>query len=125
MDLRQKTLPFVFEGRTYSLRCNMNVLADVQEASGGHISTAFSGKRGMKNALMFLAAMMTDYADEMDWRDDAGYPLEFTWRRLGRVLRPEDVPSAKIFDLVVDALTPPKSAESGENTETPEETPGN
>ena len=125
MDLRQKTLPFLYEGRTYKLRCNMNVLADVQEASGGNISTAFSGKRGMKNALMFLAAMMTDYADEMDWRDDDGNSLEFTWRRLGRVLRPEEIPSAKIFDLVVDALTPPKSAESGENTETPGETPGN
>lgn len=125
MDIRQKTLPFVFEGRTYKLTCNMNVLADVQEASGGTISTAFDGKRGMKNALMFLAAMMTDYADEMDWRDSSGYPLEFTWRALGRVLRPEAVPAAKIFSLVIDALTPPKSGDVGENTQQPEATPGN
>ena len=125
MDIRQKELPFVFEGRTYELKCNMNVLADVQEASGGHISTAFSGKRGMKNALMFLAAMMTDYADEQGWTDEEGQPLTFTWRGLGRVLRVEDVPTAEIITLVLDALTPPKSAESGENTQTPEETPGN
>lgn len=125
MDLRQKTLPFQFEGRTYALKCNMNVLADVQEASGGNISTAFSGQRGMKNALIFLAAMMTDYADEQGWTDGEGMPLAFTWRALGRVLRPEDIPAANIFELVVDALTPPKSGGAGENTQQPEPTPGN
>lgn len=125
MDLRQKTLPFVFEGRTYRLKCNMNVLADVQEANGGRIDTALRGTRGLKSALMFLAAMMTDYADEQDWADDEGKPLVFTWRGLGRVLRTEDVPMNEIITLVLDALTPPKSAESGENTQTPEETPGN
>jgi len=125
MDIRQKTLPFVFEGRTYKLTCNMNVLADVQEASGGTISPAFDGKRGMKNALMFLAAMMTDYADEQGWTDADGMPLEFTWRALGRVLRPEAVPSAEIFSLVIDALTPPKSGDVGKNTQQPEPTPGN
>ena len=125
MDLRQKTLPFTFEGRSYRLKCNMNVLADVQEANGGRIDTALSGKRGLKNALMFLASMMTDYADEQGWTDEEGQPLMFTWRGLGRVLRVEDVPTAEIIALVLDALTPPKSAESGENTQTPEETPGN
>ena len=70
MDLRQKTLPFTFEGRSYRLKCNMNVLADVQEANGGRIDTALSGKHGLKNALMFLASMMTDYADEQGWTDE-------------------------------------------------------
>lgn len=125
MDLRQKELPYVFEGRAYRLRCNMNVLADVQEASGGRISTSLSGKRGLKNALMYLAAMMTDYADEQDWTDDDGLPLMFTWRALGRVLRPEDVPQAEILNLVLDALTPPKSGDESENTQQPEPTPGN
>lgn len=125
MDIRQKTLPFVFEGRTYKLRCNMNVLADVQEASGGKISTSLSGRAGLKSSLMYLAAMMTDYADEQNWTDDDGLPLTFTWRGLGRVLRPEDVPQAEIFSLVLDALTPPKSGDAGKNTQQPEPTPGN
>lgn len=125
MDIRLKTLPFVFEGRTYQLRCNMNVLADVQEANGGRIDTALSGQRGLRSALMFLAAMMTDYADEKGWTDDDGQPLAFTWRGLGRALRVEDVPTSQIITLVLDALTPPKSAESGENNGKPEETPGN
>lgn len=125
MDLRQKALPFVFEGRTYKLRCNMNVLADVQEASGGRISTSLSGKRGLKNSLMYLAAMMTDYADEQGWASDDGMPLAFTWRALGRVLRPEDVPQAEILGLVLGALTPPKSGDVSENATQPEPTPGN
>ena len=125
MDIRQKELPFVFKGRTYRLRCNMNVLADVQEASGGKISTSLSGKSGLKSSLMYLAAMMTDYADEQGWTGEDGMPLSFTWRALGRVLRPEIVPQAEILSLVLDALTPPKSGAVGENTQQPEPTPGN
>ena len=125
MDIRQKELPFAFEGRTYKLRCNMAVLADVQEASGGRISTSLSGKAGLKSCLMYLAAMMTDYADEQGWTDGDGMPLAFTWRALGRVLRAEDVPQAEILGLVLDALTPPKSGDVGENTQQPEPTPGN
>lgn len=125
MDIRQKALPFAFEGRTYKLRCNMNVLADVQEASGGQISTSLSGKAGLKSCLMYLAAMMTDYADEQSWTDADGMPLTFTWRALGRALRAEDVPQAEILGLVLDALTPPKSGDVGENTQQPEPTPGN
>lgn len=125
MDIRQKELPYVFEGRTYKLRCNMNVLADVQEASGGRISTSLSGKAGLKSCLMYLAAMMTDYADEQGWTDGDGMPLAFTWRALGRVLWAEDVPQAEILGLVLGALTPPKSGDVDENTQQPEPTPGN
>lgn len=125
MDIRQKALPFAFEGRTYKLRCNMNVLADVQEASGGRISTSLSGKAGLKSCLMYLAAMMTDYADEQSWTNEDGMPLTFTWRALGRVLRAEDVPQAEILGLVLDALTPPKSGDVDKNTQQPEPTPGN
>ena len=31
MDIRLETMPFELDGKTYQLRCNMNVLADVQE----------------------------------------------------------------------------------------------
>ena len=125
MDIRQKELPFVFEGRTYRLRCNMNVLADVQEACGGDIFTSLSGKSGLKNSLMYLAAMMTDYADEQGWTGKDGMPLSFTWRALGRVLRSKDVPRAEILALILDELMPPESGAVGENTQQPEPTPGN
>lgn len=125
MDIRLKTLPFVFEGRTYQLRCNMNVLADVQEANGGRISPLISSERSMKSALMFLAAMLTDYADEQGWTDDAGLPLRFTWRGLGRSLRRDELPVGNIMDLVLDALTPPKSGAQDNDTQPPEESRGN
>lgn len=107
MGVRPKTLPFTYEGKTYILRCNMNVLADVQEINGGKISPALSGARGMKNALMFLAAMMNDYADEQCWPD------RFTWRELGRVLLPKQVPSSDIIGLVLDALAARETADAG------------
>lgn len=114
MDIRQKTLPFEYGGKVYTLRCNFNVLADVQEENGGVISPALSGERGMKSALQFLAAMMNDWADEQGW------PERFTSRELGRVLRPGELPASRIIALVYDALTPRKTA-----AESAQEQPGN
>ena len=113
--VRQKTLPFAYGGKTYLLRCNMAVLADVQEENGGRLSPALSGERGMKNALQFLAAMMNDYADEQCW------PERYSWRELGRVLRPKEVPASEIIGLVLDALTAREKAAEG----TQEEAAGN
>lgn len=114
-DIRLKILPFEYGGKTYLLRCNMSVLADVQEMNGGQISPALSGKRGMKNALQFLAAMMNDYAEEQGWAES------YSWRSLGRTLRAEDVPMGEIISLVLDALTPRKTA----NPDVQEDDPGN
>ena len=120
-DLRLETLPFEFEGRRYLLRCNMNVLADVQEMNDGVISPALEGKRAQKSVLQFLAAMMNDYADEQGWFDepeDGGEPVlakPFTPRGLGRVLNIFDVPSAQILGLVTRAITPARKAKEDES----------
>ena len=130
-DIRLKEIPFVFEGRTYILRCNMNVLADVQAAYGGDLSPALSGRGTMRSVMEFLAAMMNDYADEQGWfNPDAvtGVPIlqasftarklvpilqaSFTARKLGRNLRREDIPMAKILALVTAAITPIKKETS-------------
>ena len=120
-DLRLETLPFEFEGRRYLLRCNMNVLADVQEMNDGVISPALEGKRAQKSVLQFLAAMMNDYADEQGWFDepeDGGEPVlakPFTPRGLGRVLDIYTVPSAQILGLVTRAITPARKAKGDES----------
>lgn len=120
-DLRLETLPFEFEGRRYLLRCNMNVLADVQEMNEGVISPALEGKRAQKSVLQFLAAMMNDYADEQGWFDepeDGGEPVlakPFTPRGLGRVLDIYTVPSAQILGLVTRAITPARKAKEDES----------
>ena len=130
-DLRLETLPCEYEGRRYLLRCNMNVLADVQEMNGGTISPALEGKRGQKTALQFLAAMMNDYADEQGWFDepeDGGEPVRakpFTPRGLGRVLSIFEVPSAQILGLVTRALTPVKTAQDEGNETEPGNDSGN
>lgn len=126
-DLRLETLPFEFEGRRYLLRCNMNVLADVQEMNGGFIDPAFDEKRAQKSVLQFLAAMMNDYADEQGWFDepeDGGEPVlakPFTPRGLGRVLSIFDVPSAKILGLVTRAITPVRKTKEDESGAEPGE----
>lgn len=103
-DIRLEEIPFAFEGRTYLLRCNMNVLADVQEAFGGTISGALSGEKPTRSVMVFLAAMMNDYAD------DRGWPERYTARQLGRMLSPNMVPASDIMGLVARAVAPPKTA---------------
>lgn len=114
-DIRRKSLPFEYNGKTYILRCNMAVLADVQAENGGRLSPALSGERGMKNALQFLAAMMNDYADEQCW------PERYSWRELGRVLHRNQVPASQIINMVFDELR----ASSSPSESTPEGEAGN
>lgn len=122
MDLRLEELPFEFEGKTYLLRANMNVLADVQEVYGGTISDALTDGKPYQSVLEFLAAMMNDYADDMGW------PERFTRKSLGRRLQMNQLPIREIFGLVTRAVAPPQAV-SGADTAEPaekntEEAPG-
>ena len=112
MSLRLEELPFEFEGKTYLLRVNMNVLADVQEIYGGTITDALAGGKPYRSVTEFLAAMMNDYADEMGW------PERFTRKSLGRKLAPNQLPAKEIFGLVTRAIAPPQEV-SGADTEEP------
>lgn len=126
MDLRLRELPFDYEGRRYLLRCNMNVLADVQEENGGVLSPALDGSRYLKSSLQLLAAMMNDYADEQGWfmpglnGEEPALAQRFSSRALGRALvHLEDIPSVQIVQLAIDALTPPGTAESDKTGDEP------
>lgn len=109
MDIRLKQLPFEFEGKTYKLRCNMNVLADVQEAYGGDLSAALDDKSALHSVLTFLAAMLNDYADEMGWEE------RWSSRSVGRRLSIKDIPSAEIMQLVIAAIKGDSSEENEKN----------
>ena len=130
-DLRLEELPFTHEGQRYLLRCNMNVLADVQEMNGGRISPALDGKRGQKATLQFLAAMMNDYADEQGWFDepkDGGEPVlakPFTPRELGRTLSILEVPSSEIMGLVLRSITPARASDETKDPAEPGSESGN
>lgn len=108
--IRMQELPFELGGKTYKLRCNMNVLADAQEAFNGDFGQALSPENSFKSLTVFLAAMLNDYADEMGWEE------RFTARSLGRQLANYQVPASEIMGLVVSAIAPPAD-EAEEQTE--------
>ena len=110
-DIRLKTEPFEFDGKTYQLSCSMNVLADVQEAYGGKISNALSTKATLKSCLEFLAAMLNDYADTQAW------PERFTAKQIGRALSPTRMQEVtdKVMPLVADTFSTEPKEEDGKN----------
>lgn len=127
MDVRLDSLPFEYEGRIYTLRCNMNVLADVQIAYNGDLTPALNDRGTLRSVLEFLAAMMNDWADEQGWFEpgvtEQGFPCapelakRFTARSLGRKLRRDQIPQKDIFLLVGRALVPQRA----KNEDRPEE----
>lgn len=96
MDLRLKIKKYKIEGKEYELRCNMNVLAEVQEMNDGEILRALNHTRSFKTALQVGAAMLNDYAEEKGW------PERFTEKGLGRLIPPKD--TAYFSNLVIDLL---------------------
>ena len=114
-----KEIPFELDGKRYKLRCNMNVLADVQEAYDGDFMESLNSRQSMKSVLEFLAAMLNDYADEQGW------PERFTAKQLGRKLYQDEIPGVQIMSLVTEAVLPRKREEAPEEPETDEGTEEN
>jgi len=79
-DVRIPSIPLNFDGRTFQLFCNMNVLADVQEAYDGNLIAALRNPASLKVFLTFLTATLNDYADSQGW------DLRYTVRQVGRIL---------------------------------------
>ena len=99
-DIRLPEESFRFKGRDYILRCNMNVIADVQKWCNGEINKMLRLQNTGEAALHWLAAMMNEYADEQEWEEYEPY----TPKALGREITLKELPSEKIFHLVTSAL---------------------
>lgn len=80
MDIRFKEVPFRFDGQDWTLRCNMNVLMDVQEQNGGSFDEVVKAKNLSRSVLQLLAAMLNDDAEER------GRGVRYTPRQVGRKL---------------------------------------
>ena len=117
-DCRLPTMPFEIDGRTFVLRCNMNVLADVEQLHNGSLMEALEQPGVLTTSKEFLSAMLNDYADEQGW--DARY----TPRSVGRLLppSPEYVNRMReiITDLVLRSVTSGSSGASAQDQEDPE-----
>ena len=106
MDIRLKEYPWRFDGRDWVLRCNNNVLAEVQELNGGDLRPILSTKRTMKSVLQLLAAMLNDYADEQRYLGADGFPITYTDKQLGRrlSLSAQNAVAPKVMELVIRAV---------------------
>ena len=116
-DIRLKTVDYQLDGVTYQLACNMNVLADVQEAYRGNLIQALNTSSGLKGTLEFLAAMLTDAADTQGVEDAAGCPKRFTARELGRKLTLKETMEAgkKIMPIIRAAVAADTEEENEKN----------
>lgn len=85
-DIKPREVSWRFDGRDWVLRCNNNVLAEVQIVNGGNFGPVLSLKRTLKSVLQLLAAMLNDYADEQKWVDEKGFAITYTEKQLGRRL---------------------------------------
>lgn len=116
-----KTADYTYNGRTYRLRCNMNVIAEVQEAYNGDLLRALDQRGGLKSTQTFLAAMLTEAADTQGMKDAKGLPLRITTREIGRELTWQETldAGAVIWPLIDDAVRsiapePEQEQEGGE-----------
>ena len=75
-----------FEGREYTLRCNLCVYAAVSKQCGGDLMSLFTGDKALEGSLIWLAAMMNDYAEDQDWTDYVPY----TAKQLMKKISPND-----------------------------------
>lgn len=112
-DIRLKHHSWKFALRDWDLVCNMNVLADVQEAFGGDLSNALSGGT-IRTVREFLAAMLNDYADSQGWQ------IRYTGKDLGRRISWEEFQEIQpvVMDLVMSAISGPSEDADPVVTET-------
>lgn len=119
MDMRLPEKKFRYKDREYVLRCNMNVIADVQEMCNGKLGPALDDNASLRGVLCWLAAMMNDYADEhygeAGWEDYVPY----TGKTLGREIDFKDVPRKEVLSIVREAMFEQVGKES------PEKAPAN
>lgn len=116
MSLQLKTAPFEFDGKTFHLCCNMNVLATVQEQHGGSFLSALNSDSSLSCVTEFLTAMLNDYADSQGW------PERYTKSQVGRLLDPSPTAMVErnkmVLGLVFSAIvpTPTEPAENQKKT---------
>jgi len=117
-DIRMPELRINFDGKDVILRCNFNVIADVQEMNGGTLPEVLNAGKSLNNFLCFLTAMINEYADEVGW------PERYTPKQVGRIVDITDGSLlTEVMTLVVKALykktdkTEPTDSKNSEATQ--------
>ena len=95
-------MQFSFEGREYTLRCNMCVYDAVLNECGGDLSLML--KNPAKSVSIWLAAMMNDFAEDQDWPDYVPY----TSKKLRKKLPADQNLAKEVMSIVARSLTATK-----------------
>ena len=100
MDMRLKELPVWMDGQRYVLRCNMNVLAELQESCGG-LGSLLESKMGLRSFNRLFAALVNEAADA------AGLDVRYADKEIGRKLGWKDFQRYKddVFALFIAAIS--------------------
>ena len=99
-DLRIHEKQFEINGKAYILRCNFNVLADMQAYHNGDLMSAINSPATLHTAKEFIAFMLNDYAAEMKW------PERYTPFELGRLLGPDPSMVDEVMEILRDVVYP-------------------
>lgn len=113
-DLRIPTAELNVGGTTYTVTCNMNVLADIQEAADGDFVSVLSGKKSFRSALIIGAALINE-SNAL-----AGKPERITPDKLGRMVEPAKANefSSACVGIIYKALAPGEDNEQEETEPT-------
>ena len=116
-DIRIREKPFEYNGKTYMLRCNFNVLADMQAYHNGNLMSVLYSPDTLHVAKEFLAFMLNDYAQEMKWQE------RYTPSDLGRHLSPDPTVVNGIVAILHEIVYPAISGDA-QNDESQTDTDG-
>ncbi len=114
MDIRLKEAHIELSGEKFTIRCNFNVLAEIEEEHGGLSALLRCGKP-MTVTKTVLACMLNDFADEQGNND------HYTPATVGRIM-PTDPQAykelnAKVMDLLYSAIRKPDADAAAEGEE--------
>lgn len=112
MDCRLNTMPYEIDGHKLTLRCNMNVLADLQEQYGD-VEELLDSRRSMRSYLRLLAAMINNELREQG--KAAVYTAEALGQRIG--FREFRRTCGDVFDLLVSSVIDPDAPEEAAQPE--------
>lgn len=112
MDCRLNTMPYEIDGHKLTLRCNMNVLADLQEQYGD-VEELLDSRRSMRSYLRLLAAMINNELREQG--KAAAYTAEALGQRIG--FREFRRTSGDVFALLVSSVIDPDAPEEAAQPE--------
>ena len=88
-NVKEKTVPFEFDGKTYQLMLNFNIIAAIQEKYGD-IDTCFNGMDKAKNQIWLLCTLLNEAAEMHNENHQEQWDL-LTETQVGRRIHTDNV----------------------------------